>query len=42
MPLLLKIETLVKGPVRLRGNLAVHELQMESLDELIESGEPLE
>ena len=42
MPLLLKIETLAKGPVRLRGELAVEELQMESLDELIEVGGPLE
>ena len=42
MPLLLKIETLAKGPVRLRGELAMDELQMESLDELIEIGGPLE
>ena len=42
MPLLLKIETLAKGAVRLRGELAVDELQMESLDELIKIGGPLE
>ena len=42
MPLLLKIENLAKGPVHLRGELAVDELQMESLDELIEIGGPLE
>ena len=42
MPLLLNIETLAKGAVPLRGELAVDELQMESLDELIKIGGPLE
>ncbi len=42
MPLLLKIESLAKGPVHLEGKLTVDELQMESLDELVEIGEPLE
>ena len=42
MPLLLKIEILAKGPVSLRGELAVDELQMETLDELIKIGGPLE
>ena len=42
MPLLLKIEILAKGPVSLRGKLAVDELQMETLDELIKIGGPLE
>ncbi len=41
MPLLLKIESLAKGPVHLKGELAVGELQMESLDELVEIGGPL-
>ena len=42
MPLLLKIEMLAEGPVSLRGELAVDELQMETLDELIKIGGPLE
>ena len=42
MPLLLKIEILANGPVSLRGELAVDELQMETLDELIKIGGPLE
>ena len=36
MPLLLNIETLAKGPVRLRGELSPEELDMETLDELVE------
>ena len=42
MPLLLNIETLAKGPVRLRGELSPEELDMETLDELVEADEPLD
>ena len=42
MPLILKIETLSKGPLHLRGEIAADKMQMESLDELIEVGGPLE
>ena len=42
MPLLLNIETLAKGPVRLRGELSPEELDMETLDELVEANAPLD
>ena len=42
MPLLLNIETLANGPVRLRGELSPGELDMVTLDELVEADEPLD
>jgi len=41
MPLLLNIETLANGPVELKGELSPEELEMETLDELVEANEPL-
>jgi len=41
MPLLLNIETLANGPVQLKGELSPGELDMVTLDELVEADEPL-
>jgi uncharacterized metal-binding protein YceD (DUF177 family) len=41
MPLLLNIESLANGPVRLTGELSERELDMQTLDELIEVNKPL-
>ena len=42
MPLLLNIESLANGPVRLKGELSPEELDMETLDELVKANEPLD
>ena len=41
MPLFLNIETLANGPVKLKGDLSPEELEMKTLDELVEANEPL-
>ena len=41
MPLFLNIETLANGHVELKGELSPEELDMETLDELVEANEPL-
>ena len=41
MPLYLNIETLANGPVELKGELSPEELEMETLDDLVEANEPL-
>ena len=41
MPLFLNIETLANGPVELKGELSPEELEMETLDELVEANQPL-
>ena len=42
VPLLLNIETLADGPVQLKGELSPEELDMETLDELVEANAPLD
>ena len=42
VPLLLNIETLADGPVQLKGELSAEELDMETLDELVEANAPLD
>jgi len=41
MPLFLNIETLANGPVELKGELSPEELDMETLDELVDTKESL-
>ena len=41
MQLFLNIETLANGPVELKGELSSEELEMETLDDLVEANPPL-